>query len=291
MEAGMPSFRLLNREWKADLSDLIRGSKQELLISTPYISKDGVDFVTSNLPQCMTVGGRLLLLTDLSPMPICQGSTDPSAIRCLAGEVPVVDMFHLPKLHAKVYVSDTNRAIVTSGNLTRGGLDINYEYGIAIDDPCGVASVREHLMDYTSLGAAISMERLLSYCEIAAKVRTFFREEMSRISNAARGEFRKSFRLAEDELIKLHLAEGPMHAVFSKAVLFFLKRHGPLKTTQIHGFVEDAYPALCDNSIDRVIDGVRYGKRWKHGVRTAQQHLKKRGLIEYFDEKWRLSSQ
>ena len=85
----------------------------------------------------MTVGGRLVLLTDLSPMPICQGSTDPSAIRSLAGEVPVVDMFHLPKLHAKIYVSDAKRAIVASADLTRGGLDINYEYGIAIDDPSG----------------------------------------------------------------------------------------------------------------------------------------------------------
>lgn len=286
----MPSFRLLNREWKADLGDLIRGSKQELLISTPYSSKDGVDFVTSNLPQCMTVGGRLVLLTDLSPMPICQGSTDPSAIRSLAGEVPVVDMFHLPKLHAKIYVSDAKRAIVTSANLTRGGLDINYEYGISIDDPSGVASVRENLLEYASLGAANSIEKLLAYCEIAATVRASFREELSRISNAARGEFRKSLRLAEDELVKLQLAEGPMHAVFSKAVLFFLKRHGPLKTVQIHRYIEEVYPTLCDSSVDRVISGERYGKRWKHAVRTAQQHLKKNGLIEYLGENWRITS-
>ncbi len=72
-----------------------------------------------------------------------------------------MDLFHLSKLHAKVYVADTKRAIVTSGNLTRGGLDINYEYGIRIDEPCAVARIREDLLDYSKLGAAVSMERLL----------------------------------------------------------------------------------------------------------------------------------
>ena len=286
----MSAFQLLNRNWKGHLGGLIRSSNRELLIATPYISADGVDFVTSNLPQHMTDAGRLVLLTDLSPMPICQGSTDPSAIRSLAQGLPSVAMFHLPKLHAKVYVSDAKRAIVTSGNLTRGGLDINYEYGIEIDDPSAVAGVRDDLLDYTNLGATVSMERLAKYCEISERVRGSFRDELSKLASAAHGEFRESLRLAEDELIKLRLAEGPLHAVFSKAVLFFLKRHGPLKTTQIHGLIEDAYPDLCDNSIDRIISGVRYGKRWKHAVRTAQQHLKEKRLIDYAGDKWRLVS-
>jgi hypothetical protein len=110
----MSSFRLLNRDWKDELGELICGSGRELVIAVPYISADGVDFVTSNLPQNMKESGRLVLLTDLSPMPICQGSTDPSAIRFLVEGLPVVELFHLPKLHANVYVSGTKQAIVTS---------------------------------------------------------------------------------------------------------------------------------------------------------------------------------
>jgi len=279
---------MLGRDWKDHLGDLIRGSSQELLIATPYISADGVDFVRSNLPHTMTESGRLVLLTDLSPMPICQGSTDPSAVRSLAEGLPVVEMFHLPKLHAKVYVSDTKRAIVTSGNLTRGGLDINYEYGTGINDPSAVAQIRSEILDYSNLGAPVSLRRLLQYCEIAEKVRESFRTQLSKIASVAQGEFRKSLQMAEDELIKLRLADGPMHALFSKAVLFFLKRNGPLKTIQIHKLIEDAYPDLCDNAVDRVIDGKRYGKLWKHAVRTAQQHLKEKRLVEYSSGRWHL---
>lgn len=101
-----------------------------------------------------------------------------------------------------------------------------------------MSSVRENLLKYSRLGAAISIVKQFAYCALAATVRASFREELSRISNAARGEFRKSLRPAEDERVKLHLAEGPMHAVFSKAALFFLKRHGPLRTVHIHRCIE-----------------------------------------------------
>lgn len=285
------SFCLLDRDWKDHLGDLIRSSDHELLIATPYISMDGVDFVTSNLPQSMKSSGRLLLLTDLSPMPICQGSTDPSAIRSLVESLPVVEMFHLPKLHAKIYVSGTKQAIITSGNLTRGGLSINYEYGIGIDDPATVTIIRNDVLDYSGLGAPISQQSLFKYCKIAMRVRDSFREQMSKVAKEAREEFRESFREAEDELIKIRLIKGPMHTVFSTAILYFLKQNGPLETRRIHGFIEDAYPDLCDNTVDRVIDGEHHGKKWKHAVRTAQQHLKERGLVEYVNGRWQVISE
>ena len=105
----MTGFCLLNRGWKDQLGDLVRGSDQELVIATPYISKDGVDLVTENLPDRMRTSGHLVLLTDLSPTPICQGSTDPTAIRLLVDGFATVAVYHLPKLHAKVYVSGTKR--------------------------------------------------------------------------------------------------------------------------------------------------------------------------------------
>jgi PLD-like domain len=168
------------------------------MIATPYISAAGVDFVRSNLPQSMTESGRLVLLTDLSPVPICQGSTDPSAIRRLAEELPVVNMFHLPKLHAKVYVSGSKRALVTSGNLTKGGLDTNYEYGIRIDDPSLVAGIRNDVLDYSNLGARFSLQRLLEYCEIAEKVRDTFRDQLSVIAKAAHGGTDRGFGASFD---------------------------------------------------------------------------------------------
>jgi hypothetical protein len=37
-----------------------------------------------------------------------------------------------------------------------------------------------------------------------------------------------------------------------------------------------------------MIDGVNFGKKWKHQVRTAQQHLKRQGEISFDGERWSL---
>lgn len=60
-------------------------------------------------------------------------------------------------------------------------------------------------------------------------------------------------------------------------------------THEIHPLVEGIHPDLCDNSVDRVINGVHFGKRWKHMVRNAQQSLKAQGLIEIDNRNWRLA--
>ncbi len=255
-------------------------------MTVPYISKDGIDFVLSCLTDRMRASGKLLIITDLSPMPICQGSTDPSAIRAFTEQLSTSSIYHLPKLHAKIYVSGVKKAIVTSGNLTRGGLYSNYEYAVCTNDPSIVADIRNDVLGYASLAAPVPRQKLLDYCQIAEDVRDSFREQLSKISKSARDRFKKVYAVAEDELIKLRLSKGAMHTVFEDAVLFFLRRDGPLSTPEIHHLVESAYPDLCDNTVDRVINGVRFGKRWKHAVRTAQQHLKKKRLIEQSEGRW-----
>jgi hypothetical protein len=61
-----------------------------------------------------------------------------------------------------------------------------------------------------------------------------------------------------------------------------------MPTTELHNHNQQIHPDLCDSTIDRVIDGKRYGKKWKHAVRTAQQHLKKKDLVVLKDGHWLL---
>jgi hypothetical protein len=49
------------------------------------------------------------------------------------------------------------------------------------------------------------------------------------------------------------------------------------------------HPDLCDDTIDRVIDGQHFGKKWKHAVRTAQAFLRRRGDIQREGGKWHLT--
>jgi hypothetical protein len=74
--------------------------------------------------------------------------------------------------------------------------------------------------------------------------------------------------------------------VFEKTILYFLKREGPMTTRQLHPLVQSVHPDLCDDSVDRVIDGQHFGKKWKHLVRIAQSHLKLKGMIVLQNGLW-----
>ena len=61
-----------------------------------------------------------------------------------------------------------------------------------------------------------------------------------------------------------------------------------MSTEDLYSSIADLHPDLCDDSVDRVIDGKRFGKKWKHAVRTAQQQLKRKGIADLRQGKWSL---
>jgi len=276
------SFRLLGRNWNDALARLVASVKTKLLISSPYVTQEGVDLLAANLSLSTRNEARLRFLTDLSPLNICQGATDPRALQSLTEAASHVQITHLPRLHAKVYVADGDRAIVTSGNLTNAGLLLNYEYGLEITDHTTVEAIQRDITAYSELGAAVLPQRLAAYCQIVNRVRATYRRQQATVVKSVRQEFNEALRLAEDELIRLRLAGGAMHTVFAKTILYLLQYYGPLSTTRLHPMIEMIHPDLCDNSVDRVIDGKRFGKKWKHAVRTAQHNLRNRGWLGWW---------
>ncbi len=282
----MPDFAVLQRPWKDQLSRLLNEAKTDVLISSPYITRQGADFVVENISSSVRAAGQLTLLTNLSPANVTQSATDPEAIQALAATAARVKIHHLPRLHAKVYVGDTERAIVTSGNLTFGGLNANYEYGIYMEHAQTVEVVRRDIVEYARLGASMELSQLAAYSQAAEKVRAALHEQRNAVIRAARRSFEEALRDAGDELIKLRVAEGPIHNVFGKTILYLLNREGPLSTQALHPLIQEIHPDLCDDSVDRVIAGVRFGKKWKHAVRTAQQQLKRNGTIELSNGQW-----
>lgn len=279
----------LGRAWKESLASLLSGAESDVLISSPYVTQRGTEFVVKNASPEMRADGRFTLLTNLSPLNVAQGATSPEAVQGLIEAFPQATVRHLPRLHAKVYVADLKQAIVTSGNLTAGGLGLNYEYGLVLDQALTVGIIRDDITEYAGLGAIIGLKRIVTYRQVAEQTRAAFREQQRTVSRSARKLFEEALKDADDELIKLRVAEGPIHTVFARTIMYLLRREGPLATEQLHPLVQEIHPDLCDDSVDRVIHGVRFGKKWKHAVRTAQQRLKKRELIELQDGFWKLS--
>ena len=82
-------------------------------------------------------------------------------------------------------MADSHTAIVTSGNLTRGSLYRNYEYGVHISDPAMVHRIAEDLHEY-SLGAIDEINDL-------ARVAATLRDQHNGTLESARPDLRQQF--------------------------------------------------------------------------------------------------
>lgn len=286
---GHAEMELIPSPWSRTLEELIDNVRATLQIVAPYITRAGTNLI---LDRMRTSARRPLLtmqlVTDLNPLSVCQGSCDPEAILRLMDHFNVPHVIHLPRVHAKILVADRAMAIIGSANLTDGGLYENYEYNVKINSPTVVRKIAADVAEYASLGATIPPDLLISYCEAANSLRKTFQRRQRIASTSLVKEFNARTRSAQDLLLRARVS-GSVTGIFKKTILFLL-RAGPVRTVDLHPQIKRMHPDLCDDSVDRIIDGERYGKKWKHLVRTAQQMLKRDGLIEFDDKFWRLSN-
>lgn len=286
--APSPTTVVLSGAWRQSFETLLASASNGLTLCAPYITEHGTSAVRSIREKQSGPAPRALVLTDLSPLAICAGATEPAAIAGLRAIFPASRFVHLPRLHAKVYTADRRRAIVTSGNLTAGGLVCNHECGLLVDDPAVAARIDDEVSAYAGLGADVDVATLDQMCNLAVDARAAYRAQTASASKESTRRLRAVLKSAADTLVRARLAEGPIHSVFAKTIEFLLRRHGPLTTEALHPMIQQMHADLCDDTVDRVIDGKRFGKKWKHAARTAQQQLKKRGTIALVHGAWAL---
>lgn len=280
-------FETLQRGWNKNLINIFQTVQTELTISSPYISNVGAEFLLTNVSNNFKENGVLKFLTDLSPRNIYQGSTEPKSFKLLSNSIKSIQLFHLPRLHAKVYISDGREAIITSGNLTAGGIYNNFEYGIFSNHIQKIAIIKNDLLDYANLGAIINSNDIDNYCKISEEIKKIYKEKEKSTNIILEKQFKNALAKANDELIRATLSGGALHSVFERTIIYLLKKNGPLPTTVLHNLIEEMHPDLCDNNVDRIINEIHFGKKWKHAVRTAQQQLKKKNLIILEHGLWR----
>ncbi|MBI4321315.1 MAG: phospholipase D family protein [Chloroflexi bacterium] len=229
-------------------------------------------------------------MTNLAPDHLIQGSMDPMGIADFFRAVPNVVVTHLPSLHAKVYVADESVAIITSANLTHGGIVANYEYGVWIEDAEVIRQITQDLKAYAALGSNVTLLELEELATASRELQQYQKRVLETARDNLREEFQRRIQATHEALRRIRAKPGEStNSIFTRTILFLLKR-GPLTTQQLHPLVQQIHPDLCDDNIDRVIGEVHFGKRWKHMVRNAQQALKSKGLICLRGGKWHIAA-
>jgi PLD-like domain len=290
MVPKLEGVSLVRSPWTGNLDALLSTVSQDLLIACPFVKRFATDRILAELDR-RRVGQsvRLRLITDLRPESALSGSLDLDALEELGRNVPGFELTHLPSVHAKAYVADWKMAIISSGNLTEPGLRGNVEYGVALANGLLVRQLRTDLEGYASLGASVAVEDIAALSGEVQSLKVLFQEAERSIRKKARQAFKEKLKSTHLRLLR-HRARGKTtHAILSDTIRFLLAK-GPLRTEELHPMIQLLHPDLCDDSVDRVIDGVHFGKKWKHYVRISQQHLKRRGEIRFDGSQWHLVS-
>ncbi len=103
-------------------------SQNIIRLCAPYIKTHIVEEIINR----KNVDTNLIVVTSSSLPVFATGGSDLEAIRTLLDNN--ISVYNYQDLHAKIYMFDDVKAIVTSANLTNSGFYRNYEYGLFLDD-------------------------------------------------------------------------------------------------------------------------------------------------------------
>lgn len=107
--------------------NLVSECNDEMILCAPYIKNETVNAILNK----KTDNSKLTVITSSNISNFIQKSSDLIAIRKLLENNAVV--LNYQDLHAKIYLFDKMKALITSANLTYSGMHHNYEYGVLID--------------------------------------------------------------------------------------------------------------------------------------------------------------
>src|ERR1700733_4259557 len=121
-------MELIKSPWDNLFYDMVSSCKKSIKITSPYVK----DNTVSKLLLSKQPAAQISLLTSFKLMNYYSGASDLNALESILNNNGTINNFQ--KLHSKIYIFDDVKVIVTSGNLTNGGLSYNYEYGVLFDD-------------------------------------------------------------------------------------------------------------------------------------------------------------
>lgn len=161
------AVQFLGRAWRNDLAGIVSSAGRSLLIAAPYIKYDEAAWLCALLHP----GIEVVTLANIDAEAVSASALDLTALRRLAEASPRAKLIALSNLHAKVFVADENAAIVKSGNLTRSGLDGNFEYGVLLRKTGLVRTVRKDILSFTRLGSRVDANTIAELAPLEAELR------------------------------------------------------------------------------------------------------------------------
>lgn len=142
----------IQNPWENKLLELVDNINEELFIINPFIKKDIIEKILASLKNKKL---KILLKTNVFDM--ANNVFDLETLYLLKAHN--AEIRTIQNLHAKLFIFDNKKAVVTSSNLTKAGLNSNIEFSILIEDDEFVKGQILPIADeYWSIGEKITIK-------------------------------------------------------------------------------------------------------------------------------------
>jgi hypothetical protein len=131
------STQILTTPIQPLFAKLVAAARKDVFLAAPYVKAS----IASLILEQKQPSTKLSLLTAYRLPDFHRRASDVAALKDLLNAKATVRSCQT--LHAKVYIFDSTTAIVTSANLTTGGLCRNIECGVLLDDGHIVATLQK----------------------------------------------------------------------------------------------------------------------------------------------------
>ncbi|MEP6755057.1 MAG: phospholipase D-like domain-containing protein [Chthonomonadales bacterium] len=143
-----------------------RWSTQQLSIVSPFITKSGMAAISTAMSQHEM--RKAIVLTCLDCPAIAMGYLDVCELAALITQYgDRFQVYHIPKLHAKVFLLEGIEALVGSANLTMGGMSDNVEIGIRCSSKAEIEELDGLILHWRGTREPVERDQLLAYYEYA----------------------------------------------------------------------------------------------------------------------------
>ncbi len=150
-------MQIITSPWRDEFNEFVGTARNTLRLAAPYYS-----FETVSQLLRRTKGREKFFLLALEEQAVRGNFQSISAIRAILEDAKSEARF-IRNLHAKFVVADERAAIVTSANLTGGGLDKNVEVGVRFTATAEVSSLVHHFDALWAKAATITAGELDDY--------------------------------------------------------------------------------------------------------------------------------
>ena len=121
-------MKIIKSPWDDTFFKLLSSCEDHLRVTSPYVKSSFVE-QTLTRKNLLT---KIELVTRFRVVDFYRKSSDLEAVRKLVETDNLA--YKNQAVHAKTYIFDEKKAVITSGNWTFGGLVKNYEYGVLVED-------------------------------------------------------------------------------------------------------------------------------------------------------------